>query len=122
MTRTQALKTIIDSILDHMPESSREELYNFQNSGFSDAQVSEMINMVRENDPDLDPDNEYRSVQAILVFEPSQERVRADALKYLADYSEDEFIEEFSSLEKINDIFEGANLGEDEIRAAFRKV
>lgn len=121
MTRTEAMNKIEKCIANNIPGSDREELFNFQTEGFSNDTVFKMLEEVRNNNPELDPNNEFETVQAILVFSPSQDRVRAAANRYLSDYTEDEFVEECGSLDKINDYFSGAHLTEDEIRAAFRK-
>ena len=121
MTRTEAIRKIEKCMMDNSPGSERVELYNFQQHGFSNDMVYELLEAVRKNNPELDPRNEIETVQAILAFRPEQDRVRAAAYRYLGDYTEAGFREECGYLNKINEIFDGANLTEDEIRAAFCK-
>lgn len=122
MTQAEALRKIEDCMQKFQDRDSvdRVELYNFQSHGLSDANVYELLNTVRKKNPQLDHLCEFSTTQAILIFEPNENRIREAAHRYLSDYSEKEFLEELGSLEKINDIFEGANLSEEEIRAAFR--
>lgn len=121
MTRAEAMNKIEKCMINNIPGSDREELYNFQIHGFSNDTVFEMLEEVRNNNAELDPNNEFESVQSILVFSPCQGRIKDAANRYLSDYTEAEFVEECGCLDKINEYFSGADLKEDEIRAAFRK-